>query len=57
MKFLLAEIRHNDTNLSKENCFVFTGDPDALWPAYECEWIEFRVKRMVQANTGPGVVT
>lgn len=28
-KFLNLDIRYYDTNLSKENCFVFTGDPNA----------------------------
>ena len=28
-KFLNLDLRYHDTNLSKENCFVFTGDPGA----------------------------
>jgi hypothetical protein len=28
-KMLNLDLRYHDTNLSKENCFVFTGDPDA----------------------------
>jgi uncharacterized protein (TIGR02001 family) len=28
-KFLNLDLRYYDTNLSKENCFVFTGDPNA----------------------------
>jgi uncharacterized protein (TIGR02001 family) len=28
-KFLNLDLRYYDTNLSKENCFVFTGDPSA----------------------------
>jgi hypothetical protein len=28
-KALNLDIRYYDTNLSKENCFVFTGDPNA----------------------------
>ena len=28
-KFLNIDLRYHDTNLSKENCYVFTGDPNA----------------------------
>ncbi len=28
-KFLNIDLRYYDTNLSKENCYVFTGDPNA----------------------------
>lgn len=28
-KFLNLDLRYHDTNLSKENCYVFTGDPNA----------------------------
>jgi hypothetical protein len=28
-KNLNLDLRYSDTNLSKENCFVFTGDPNA----------------------------
>jgi uncharacterized protein (TIGR02001 family) len=28
-KFFNLDLRYHDTNLSKENCFVFTGDPNA----------------------------
>ena len=29
-KVLNLDLRYHDTNLTKENCFVFTGDPNAL---------------------------
>jgi hypothetical protein len=28
-KMINLDLRYHDTNLSKENCFVFTGDPNA----------------------------
>jgi len=28
-KIFSLDLRYHDTNLSKENCFVFTGDPNA----------------------------
>ena len=33
-KVFNLDLRYYDTNLSKENCFVFTGDPNARagWP-------------------------